>query len=312
MDSPPLRRFLISLGRAQYQLHTIVVGLSAIERGVATKPDDLDISWKVSDPIDSAREARRFLLRATLVVAAEDLNEYATEVLKYRKETIPEHREDRLRKLVRAEEVDPSYLPVAPLLISHWRNRIVHRRSRARLTSAEEDLLTSQSASIHDSFKHLNVFQLLKDFDADQLTLKNVTVLLAMSTRFVRMVDSLLPKPADPGQVRLWLEAEEVLSDVLTLEKEARNGGSSDPRRRGKQFLLTHSPTLADPYFYGFSPDLVLREVILGPRCELPIASVRAIVERCRPSVDVLKSRIAFRSFRVVEHQIATRSPATT
>lgn len=52
----------------------------------------------------------------------------------------------------------------------------------------------------------------------------------------------------------------------------------------------------------------MLREVILGPRCELPIEGVRNIVADFRPPVVVLKSRIAFTRFEVLENKSASRT----
>ena len=54
-------------------------------------------------------------------------------------------------------------------------------------------------------------------------------------------------------------------------------------------------------YFYSFSEDLALRQVILGPKCELPIESIRTLVSSFNPTVEVLKSRIAFTRYKVVE-----------
>jgi hypothetical protein len=59
-------------------------------------------------------------------------------------------------------------------------------------------------------------------------------------------------------------------------------------------------------YFQSFCPDIVLREVILGPRCALPIAGIRALVRPFKPTVSVVKARIAYRSFNVVEDRVAT------
>jgi hypothetical protein len=70
---------------------------------------------------------------------------------------------------------------------------------------------------------------------------------------------------------------------------------------------LDHTREESGRYFYPFSPNLVLRELILGPRCELPIDGIRNIVARCEPSVTVLKSRIAFTRFKVVESKSASR-----
>src|SRR4051794_23169664 len=99
MESPPLHRFLASLGRVQHHVYTAVVGLSAVEAGAAQKPDDLDISWKAVDPQGSARESRRFLLRSVLVFTAEELSAYAAQVLRFRGESVPDERAERLEKL---------------------------------------------------------------------------------------------------------------------------------------------------------------------------------------------------------------------
>jgi len=70
---------------------------------------------------------------------------------------------------------------------------------------------------------------------------------------------------------------------------------------------LDHDTVESGLYFYSFSKDLVLREVILGPRCELPIEGVRQIVADFAPPVVVLKSRIAFTRFEVLENKVASR-----
>ena len=71
---------------------------------------------------------------------------------------------------------------------------------------------------------------------------------------------------------------------------------------------LDHETRESGLYFYDFGPEFQLREVILGPKCELPLESVRVLVSGFKPTVTVLKSRIAFSSFRVVENKVASRS----
>lgn len=63
---------------------------------------------------------------------------------------------------------------------------------------------------------------------------------------------------------------------------------------------LDHNTIESGCYFYSFSEKLVLREVVLGPRCEIPIEGVRKLVSTFDQPVRVLKSRIAFSSFRVI------------
>lgn len=64
-------------------------------------------------------------------------------------------------------------------------------------------------------------------------------------------------------------------------------------------------------YFLSFSSDLILREVVLGPRCELPIEGIRSIVAGLKPAVSVLKSRIAFTRFAVLRDKTAS-GPVTS
>ena len=64
---------------------------------------------------------------------------------------------------------------------------------------------------------------------------------------------------------------------------------------------LDHDTVESGKHFYSFSKDLMLREIILGPRCELPIEGVRKIAEGFKPRVVVLKSRIAYTRYAVVK-----------
>ena len=254
IESPPLARFLSSLGKVQHHLHTVVVGLSAVEKKTAAKPDDLEIAWRADDAVGSAREARRFVLRAALIFVAEELNEYAKGVLSYRtlvggKSSVPQDRAERIRALVDPDEVEPTYLTVAPLIVSHWRNRIVHRASNSRLDKSEGRRLLENKQLIYDSYKRIDVTKLLQDFELDRPTLKEVTVLLAMSINFVRKVDSTLPYPTSAADVRRWLKVENHLDQILELEEASTSGGQKDPRKRGKNYLITKSPRLADVYY---------------------------------------------------------------
>lgn len=71
---------------------------------------------------------------------------------------------------------------------------------------------------------------------------------------------------------------------------------------------LDHDISESGKYFYSFSEDLALREIILGPHCELPIEGIRNIVADFSPSVKVLKSRIAFTKFEVRENKVASKA----
>lgn len=64
---------------------------------------------------------------------------------------------------------------------------------------------------------------------------------------------------------------------------------------------LDHDTRESGLYFYPFDTSLVLREIILGPRCELPAESLKALLGVNEPEVKIVKSLLANQSFSVVE-----------
>jgi hypothetical protein len=62
----------------------------------------------------------------------------------------------------------------------------------------------------------------------------------------------------------------------------------------------TPEQTQGGLYFAEFSDSIVLREVILGARCELPLTEARRLVSSFAHPVSVIKARVAFDSFRIV------------
>jgi hypothetical protein len=70
---------------------------------------------------------------------------------------------------------------------------------------------------------------------------------------------------------------------------------------------LTNRILEGDLYFEAFSESLKLREVIIGPKCSIPISSMRSLVSGYKPSVEVIKSRIAFTRFEVLKNKAASK-----
>lgn len=63
---------------------------------------------------------------------------------------------------------------------------------------------------------------------------------------------------------------------------------------------LDHSTIENGSYFYPFGHAVTLREVILGPLCELPIGPIRELVHSVYEYVAVIRARLAFKYFDVV------------
>lgn len=65
--------------------------------------------------------------------------------------------------------------------------------------------------------------------------------------------------------------------------------------------MLDHNNAESGLYFYSFSPEFSLREVILGPRCEFPVKKIRELLSNYASKVSVIKSCISHTEFKVVK-----------
>lgn len=65
-------------------------------------------------------------------------------------------------------------------------------------------------------------------------------------------------------------------------------------------FGLDESTLEGGSYFVPFDDKIALREVMLGPLCEIPVEAVKALVTSLYENVVVRKARLAFREFAVV------------
>lgn len=72
-------------------------------------------------------------------------------------------------------------------------------------------------------------------------------------------------------------------------EEELRNWFKLDEREDGH-------------YFYPFDGLVRLREVIAGPLCAVPKSRIDEALKGTAESVSVIKARLAFKTFRVVEN----------
>jgi hypothetical protein len=58
-------------------------------------------------------------------------------------------------------------------------------------------------------------------------------------------------------------------------------------------------------HFMEFSENLVLREVILGLKCDLPVSRIRQLLKDEQAPVKVLKAGMALRAFKIIEDRSA-------
>ncbi len=196
--APPLRCFLREVGESVANLNTAVVGLDAVENG-HTKPAGLNISWNPSNRLLAARKARRFVLEAVLVRVSEALSQYVNTMAKLnyftgccknweQKKNSPSIAE-KLADIAQETVGSNCYKTVGACLLIHWRNRVVHGQSQAKLTQQQVDTLHKSRKDIEDSYAGLCIQRLLQDFEAGKPTLKDISSLISMTIRLVQSVD---------------------------------------------------------------------------------------------------------------------------
>jgi len=110
--------------------------------------------------------------------------------------------------------------------------------------------------------------------------------------------DSLL-KITDSSRLSESELAEEFSSQLLTLKFQ----DWAYEKERRLFIKLDHTTQDSGLYFQEFTDDLLLREIILGARCEEPISKVRGLASTFEHRVHVKKARIAFTKFAVVENR---------
>lgn len=253
MPTPALQPFLDATGRIVHHLNAIAVGLSAVEAGTATKPATMDITWNPHDPRTSSRQARAFALRSTLVFLSEEVNAYLDRLttlpcVKRPADWESKSKTERLLSVWRLLKLDEDFILAGALLVGHWRNRNVHRKSNARLTDTQRNIFVDAAQEIADKFKNLDPKRTLEDFDKDLPTLKDVSSLTAMTIRCMKRLDEAAPEPKSEEEVNEWLSALGLADD---LDRVRRVSSAKGKEAVGvSTFLRTHCPELLGAYTY--------------------------------------------------------------
>lgn len=251
MKTPAYKPFIKAVGKTVHHLNTIAVGLAGVELGVCLKPSGLDISWDPADIKSSSRDARLFTLKATIVFVAEEICAYNSLIIgspNIGTIKLPEKadRSHKHQSLTEHLKIEPASLSLGPLLLIHWRNKIIHRKSKASLTAAQIEIFKSASDEIKENYKNLCVLKILDDFERGLPTLKDVSSLIAMTINYVNLVESLIKEPQSKEDFEGWLKHIDLFSAYERAQRVAAN--KPNPKGAMESFIRTNCPELFDVY----------------------------------------------------------------
>jgi hypothetical protein len=248
--SHPLSTLLNEVGEAVFSLNTLVVGLDAVEKG-HEKPDTLDISWDPTDRVIAARKSRKFVLEAVAVRVCEALIEFVSALAKLpRLEAVSSKWDDKTKNAEKVGQVftaflGDNYLISAAVLLVHWRNRIVHRGSNAKLQASQKKALQNHEAEIAKDYKNLSVDCLLCHFEEKRPTLKDISSLVAICLKLAREIDEALHINLSKPDLDAWLEHYGLVQIIDRVKADTK------PEKRDasiRRVFQTHAPSLFESY----------------------------------------------------------------
>lgn len=97
--------------------------------------------------------------------------------------------------------------------------------------------------------------------------------------------------------------SQETIKKFLTRLRFTKFDGWTYEKEERQFFTLDQLKPLSGLYFVPFSNELELREVILGPRCDIPIGDMRNLVKGFSSKVNVIKARIAYTKFKIIKNR---------
>ena len=255
--SQPLQVLLRDIGSAVFALNTAVVGLDAVENGYQ-KPDSLNISWMPHDRQIAARKSRKFLLESVLVRVSTTINEYMSALSKLPRFAIVREKSQKDASIseqistIAAEVLDKDdYLIPGVVLLVHWRNRVVHPNSNAKLKPREKQILLKNDDIISDRYNGLKASKLLQHFGAQRLTLKDTSSLISMTINLARKVDRNMQLNLSKADLDAWLEHYQLIPMLKKIETET----SPDKYQASVcRLLKSRAPRLLDAYLNHYNP----------------------------------------------------------
>jgi len=245
---------LREVGEAVFSLNTTVVGLDAVENGYE-KPESLDISWNPIDRRIAARKTRKFVLESVLIHVSEALNQYISALsglprfVDIREAwAMPKADDSAAKKLTDVAFAllgRENYRIAGAVLLVHWRNRIVHKASRARLAGPLKRLLQENETQIALDYKSLSIDCLFCHFEEGRPSLKDVSSLIAMTIKLAKEMDKQIYECFSREDLQVWLDYYNLLPQ---LEKVSSETKAEKLQESIKRVFSTNAPQLYDYY----------------------------------------------------------------
>jgi hypothetical protein len=207
--SPPRRAFKESLGQANHFLITILVGLDAIEDGIAKQRPGMPASWNPQSTAKSAARSRGFAARAAFALLFDCIDAYTQDLLAeptiVQSEASRNAIEGAADSRARFEELaqlagQKGSSAWALLNVGRvWRHRLIHTRSNTTPDGAVVAALRQNRGAIKDEYAGLDIDKLQMSLVSGEPHMKETTAMIRAGHQFVEAVDRSLLTDLDLG-----------------------------------------------------------------------------------------------------------------
>lgn len=257
VHSQALHALLRDIGEAVFALNTAVVGLDAVEKG-HKKPETLDISWQPRDRKIAARTSRKFIVESVMVRASETIHQFTLALSRLNRFEPARARwnhnttvSEKISTICAAVLDKDDYLVPAVVLLVHWRNRIVHASSKAKLEQHERQVLFKNKAIICDRYRGLDISELLDHFEAQRPTLKDASSLIAMTINLARKMDRAMQQDLTKEELDAWLDHYRIGPMLKKIKAET---SPKKYRESVCRLFRSQAPYLLDAYRAHYEP----------------------------------------------------------
>ena len=263
-STPARAQFKSLVGQNNHFLITILVGLSAVEKGEASLPSDFSTSWNPQSVSTSAHRSRLFAQRSLLSWTVDALDLYLKGIVRQFPHIAPTDlwkdptdgrsrgTGERLALFGSRAGVLPVYIGMVELAVV-WRNRTIHSDGRNKVAAATAARLRNAEDQIHDLFQGLDISLALTHVTGEPTsppTFKEVASIVRAAQKYVELVDQFVVDSVDLDGVLESIIRDYLVEDGHDFTQRATKLWGRGPLRASKsieQIAVNSGMTWAVP-----------------------------------------------------------------
>lgn len=163
---------------------------------------------------------------------------------------------DRIRALNEFFNFEKPYWFPCIVMLIRWRNKVVHQTSAGQLSHEEINILAQNSKVIKRNHANIDINKTITHFDKNEITLKDVTTLIAVAIRYARFIDEQIFKSVDRIEIVESYVTRKNLTDKYNSIANLQNEGIR--KRKFVNFIKTNVSPLKNEeienLYWSFNP----------------------------------------------------------